>query len=460
MKTHFLTNVKQKDDKKELIKTLLKEILYNSLGQAVIKIIYSPNLVLKIFLLISVLVSTCFASFFVINAFICYFTYGVSTMTRTIFETPTLFPKVTFCNSNKFTTEYAFKLKQTSDEIDDRFFTNEEKRKLGHDLNDILIECWFNFKPCNASDFVWSFHRTYGNCYVFNAGTDSNKKKIDLKKTTIGGVDYGLSVTLYVNFYEKLMNYVNESGLVIRIGNSSYSMYYGNNGVFLSPGMSSYIVVDREFKSILPKPYSNCEIDSNSLSYSYLYNLIVKSNYAYTQQLCIMQCYQDYIIKNYNCSIYYHFSLFNASPCDPIIENNLLETIDLNGSFISNKCASLCPLECNQTLYKTLVTTNKLNGNELYVMKIKNNSKLASDFINRTIDSKNARKSFATVYVFYESLSYTLSNETPQMDGVSLFGSIGGNLSLFLGVSLFSLCEIIELIMELIFIRKNICRIE
>ena len=182
----------------------------------------------------------------------------------------------------------------------------------------------------------------------------------------------------------------------------------------------------------------------------------MKSNYAYTQQLCIMQCYQDYIIKNYNCSINYHFSLFNASACDPIIENNLLETIDLNSSFISKNCASLCPLECNQTLYKTSVTTNQMNGNDVYVMKIKNNSKLAADFINRTIDSKNARKSFATLYVFYESLSYTLSNETPQMDGVSLFGSIGGNLSLFLGVSLFSLCEIIELIMELIFIRKNI----
>jgi hypothetical protein len=287
-----------------MTRALVQEILYNSLSQAIIKIIYSPNLILKIFLIISVLVSSCFASYFVIHAFICYFTYGVSTMTRTIFETPTLFPKVSICNSNQFTTKYAFELKQNG-EIDERFFTNERKRKLGHDLNDILIECWFNFKPCNASDFVWSFKREYGNCYTFNTGFDSNKNKIDLKKTTIGGVDYGLSVTLYVNFYEKLMNYVNESGLMIRIGNSSYSTYYANYGIFLSPGFSSYIAVDREFKSILPKPYSNCDIDSNSLNYrhdSYLYNLIDNSNYAFTQQLCFVQCYQDYIIKKYNCS--------------------------------------------------------------------------------------------------------------------------------------------------------------
>jgi hypothetical protein len=127
-----------------------------------------------------------------------------------------------------------------------------------------------------------------------------------------------------------------------------------------------------------------------------------------------------------------------------------------DSNFISKNCESLCPLECNQTLYKTSITTNQLIGNDVYMMKIKNNSKLRSDFTNRTIDSKNARESFVRVSVFYQSLSYTLSHESPQMDGVALFGSIGGNLSLFLGVSLFSLCEIIELIMELIFIRKSV----
>jgi hypothetical protein len=81
-----------------------------------------------------------------------------------------------------------------------------------------------------------------------------------------------------------------------------------------------------------------------------------------------------------------------------------------DGNFISNNCASLCPLECNQKFYKTTVSTNQLNGNDFYVMKIKNNPSLASDFINRTIDFKNARKSIVRVSVFYQSLSYTLSN--------------------------------------------------
>jgi hypothetical protein len=308
-----------------MTRALVQEILYNSLGQAVIKIIYSPNLVLKIFLLISVLFSSCLASYFVIHAFIVYFTYGVSTTTRTFFETPTLFPKVTFCNINQFTTEFAYNLTQMNltNAIN---LSTADKKKLGHGLDDILIDCWFNFKPCNASDFIWTFHRVYGNCFSFNSGFGSDKTKIDLKNTSISGLDYGLTLTLYVNLYEKLMDYVNESGLMIRIGNSSYSTYYASYGIFLSPGMSSYIAVDREFKSMLPKPYSNCEIESNSPYYrhdSLLYDLIDKSDFEYTQQLCFVQCYQHYIIKKYNCTITYFLDLFNGSPCNSSLEMSI-----------------------------------------------------------------------------------------------------------------------------------------
>ncbi len=66
------------------------------------------------------------------------------------------------------------------------------------------------------------------------------------------------------------------------------------------------------------------------------------------------------------------------------------------------------------------------------------------DFVIRQIDSLNARESFFSVKLFYESLSYTLTSESIQMDWISLFGSIGGNLGLILGVSLFSPWEIID----------------
>jgi len=38
-------------------------------------------------------------------------------------------------------------------------FEDEEKKKLGHSLDDILISCMFNQAKCSVNDFEWSFHR-------------------------------------------------------------------------------------------------------------------------------------------------------------------------------------------------------------------------------------------------------------------------------------------------------------
>ena len=110
-----------------------------------------------------------------------------------------------------------------------------------------------------------------------------------------------------------MIGWLKEIGAVIRIGNSSYKIYDSNSdGILLSPGLKTNMVVEREFKSILPKPYSNCEIDSNDSTQSNLefYNLIDQSGYEYTRQLCFIQCYQNFIIKKYNCSHPSLLSLF------------------------------------------------------------------------------------------------------------------------------------------------------
>ena len=445
---------------KEWLKSILKDAMQTPSTLAMVNIIFSPYLSLKIFALIFVLASTGLASYLVIDSVLSYFAYGVTSASRTIYETPTLFPKVTFCNLNRFTTEYAYGLTQNKN-FNPKDLTSDEKKLLAHDLDDVLIECTFNGNQCNSSDFIWSFDPWYGNCYTFNSGFNSNGNKIDLKKSTIASPFYGLQLTLYVNLYEELWSSNNRRkylGAVIRIGNSSYSTYYLDGGIFVSPGYSTYIAVDREFKTMLPKPFSNCEIDLNSpkqIPNLELYNLIGQSEYAYTQQLCFSQCVQKKVIEKYNCSFPDILSLFNESKCNLVLKDKIIRSDNiLDSNVYYEECKLLCPLECNQTLFKTSLSFNQLNGNQ-YKENIFNNPRLAMDFINRTLDVVTTEKSIASVKIFYESLSYTLTNESPKMDLVSLLGSIGGNLGLFLGVSLFTLCEIIEAGIEIFFMHKR-----
>ena len=93
-----------------------------------------------------------------------------------------------------------------------------------------------------------------------------------------------------------------------------------------------------------------------------------------------------------------------------------------------------------------------MNGDE-FVDYLKTNERLRSDFIETRINSINAANSFVKVNIFYSSMSYELSTESPKMVISSLLASIGGNLGLFLGVSVFSLFELIQVAIEIYFVK-------
>jgi hypothetical protein len=70
--------------------------------------------------------------------------------------------------------------------------TDEQRKQLGHSLDDVMYSCTFNNQPCSSEDFIWKFDRFYGNCYVFNSGYNATGAKVDIKKSLISGSLYGL----------------------------------------------------------------------------------------------------------------------------------------------------------------------------------------------------------------------------------------------------------------------------
>ena len=83
---------------------ILKEHLTNEMYDAILILIETPHLILKIFLGTFLLVAYGFAAYTTIELILSYLQYDVTSTARTIYETPSIFPKVTFCNLNPFTT--------------------------------------------------------------------------------------------------------------------------------------------------------------------------------------------------------------------------------------------------------------------------------------------------------------------------------------------------------------------
>ena len=182
---------------------------------------------------------------------------------------------------------------------------------------------------------------------------------MNLKKSNIAGNGYGLCLELYTNYYENLSyfnSFLGGQGLLVRIDNISHTIDYAKDGILVSSGRVSNIALNREFKSTLPRPYSNCdfELDKSTSFNSILFNLIQKSSIEYTQQFCLNQCLQKLLVQKCNCVFSFFKSVFNASICTGL---NVYCAIDqyfnvfAANDYVKNNCLPQCPLECSSTKY-------------------------------------------------------------------------------------------------------------
>lgn len=150
-------------------------------------------------------------------------------------------------------------------------------------------------------------------------------------------------------------------------------------------------------------------------------------------------------------------SLFvNAKLCKQANEITCSNGVFDSKSFntFSHLCFNLCPLECNKTEYRVTSTNIDVVG-DLYADYINNNVNLSADFDMNQVDANTARKSFVYLFVSYESLSYELNAELANMDIVLVLSNMGGTLGLFLGISALSMCEIVEVLLEMYFVWRT-----
>jgi len=287
-------------------------------------------------------------------------------------------------------------------------------------------------------------------------GNSSNYKESDMP-----GALFGLQLAIYVGYNEKLnlfntgpfgfFGFTNINGLYILIENNTYLADNKQNVMSSNGGTMNYISMQRQFTSKLPKPYSDCGIDNTNPRQfdSPYFRLILNSSYQYTQDMCIIQCLQHKVIQACNCTIPIFLSLYNR-PC--LNDAQSLCAMDglWYGQFSKNsirKCIPQCPLECNTSKLTFSISSQSITGLK-YASLIKNKPKLFSELNSTPISEETSSKKFVQVMLYYYSLTFTSSKDTPSMDIVAFLGSVGGTLGLFLGVSVLSVCELLHVIVE------------
>jgi len=452
--------IKKKVKIKPAILNTLKEILYNSTGQGLVKILHNQYKTVQIMWIVTLVCSSTLCFFLITNNVLNFLKFDVNTKTRKITQIPMLFPTITICNKNMFQTSYALDhikkiiLKNnltnifsasnqniTDDEIQEILFlsasytlssnfTDEMRKNLSLPLSTILRSCKYDDQPCGVEDFFWKYNRYLGNCFIFNSGINETI----LKETKQIGKRNGLSLTLYHNIKTELKNLYSDYGLTIRIDNSSNWNVDFVDGIDLLSGVVNNIAIEKIFVNKMRYPYSNCEVDYNDTNpkLSDLYKVFADSSHPYKEQYCLDLCYQMMAYEQCNCTDQEAISLDNdlKEVCVTVEQSRCLDKVyvEFLDKNLINECMPQCPLECHENYFKTTFSFSHFAKSDDNLLKLN---------------------------IYYDELSYTLINEAASLTIFEMFSNIGGTLGLFLGISLLSFIEVVEVLFNIFFITQK-----
>ena len=156
----------------------------------------------------------------------------------------------------------------------------------------------------------------YGNCFTFNSGftfnnQEPNEKTPKLRKPikTVKRADkkFGLNLELYAGISKDSVFSTKKYGSILFIHNQT-SKPESTTEILLRPGSHSDKIIKKNFNSLLPSPYSECQI-LETFQDNKFFKILGAANIAYNQQDCIDLCIQQEIIKKCEC----YFLEFNKT---------------------------------------------------------------------------------------------------------------------------------------------------
>ena len=457
--------------------SILAHRLSASTSHAIPNIVQSKYISVKIFWSFFFLLSFSLSSVMIIENFIDFFKYEVTTSIRKFPEYPMNFPTVSICNTDIFVTNYSIKylanllrndLKQQlnytkilnqnfSDDLTlvNYFIRNDYSKeflkissykafhenssiqeKLGYSFEEMVLTCKFQKENCYKSDFIQQYNYYYGNCFIFN-NLSTIKKMYSL------GSDFGLELELLVGKPNKYLSFSRSLGANLYIynqssGATSYDKYE------VPAGFSTKLSFMKTYFVKLPDPFSDCDI-SETIDQSDL-----QKNFTYSQEMCRVTCKQK---LNYEkCECYDgDIDCISCGYSNYCFDKKDIECIKDSSFYVNSVCNKKCFSECEQEYYSYTPSYRKF-PTETHKLTLIEKSKLLRNMI---LNNEDVEHKVLRIVIYSENFDYEYIWESESMQLVSVIANIGGTLGLFLGVSVLSFCEIFEILFEYFFFLKS-----
>ncbi|XP_015925967.2 degenerin deg-1-like [Parasteatoda tepidariorum] len=297
--------------------------------------------------------------------------------------------------------------------------SNKNRRFVGYNASELVKFCSFNMQLCSLKDFKYFQSLRYGNCYTFNSSSKYGNKYIKFSET---GYKSGLELLLNLGLNE-YTSIASKSGMRISVHHASEAPDPEVNGVDINPGFETSIVLKQMAMQRLPAPYKDRCINYNSR--------INESSGEECMKLCLQElsfeicgCIDPTLILIPGMK---HCNIYNMS------DICCLDGVQDNTTRLELSCD--CPPSCYAVSYSNEISKSRL-------------SKIGGILSNKSND--NFTNHYARLKVFYSTFTQNTFKQLPTFEESEIFSHLGGELSLWLGLSLFAIFEIMEALISLI----------
>ncbi|KAM7446210.1 ligand-gated sodium channel [Porites harrisoni] len=336
----------------------------------------------------------------------------------------------------------------------------EELIPLGHAFEDFVLSCTYRGIPCgNFTSSYWTnyWHYSYGNCYIFNAGRDKKGKTVSVLKSNKPGPSHGLVLELNIQQQEYIGAFAEEAGVRIDISNQGEMAFPREKGLSAPPGFATSIGM-RKVEIIREDPFNNnrCfNANKTKLDEANLYNHTFKVGYS--SSACKESCLAFNQRKECKCMEYRFPIPSNATPVCNILNKTVVNCLSkVQKAFKRNElnCTKSCPPPCRENVFKLTSSFSSWPSEAYQAFYVE---QLASKGIELEIENRtnNFRSNVLKLNIFYEELNYEFIREERSYVLVNFVSDLGGSLGLWIGMSVLSFAEVLEL---LLLIAYALCR--
>ncbi|KAG8175176.1 hypothetical protein JTE90_004753 [Oedothorax gibbosus] len=304
------------------------------------------------------------------------------------------------------------------------------RRCYGHRLDDFILKCSFNSLTCDYSDFEYFISKQYGNCFTFNRRTEND---LDAKPRIVkrAGPQSGLELVLDA----ELISYSNITpsfGVRVVIHSPQEDPHPSEEGVDIPFGVESHLSLAKTSFHRLSSPYRDaCK------------------NYPPKGELnCVNECMQRVSMELCGCVD----PFLMATRPKKVLCNLLNETqtscmgrvLDVLSSNVEERLQTCdCPLPCFSTVYDVQLQNTVMNWS-LEMRSVMSDRSFGKSYEPEECRGKKKLLSPTKLKVFFKTLDHKIYIQKPMFSDSEFYSQLGGNLSLWLGLSFVAMYEFVE----------------